>query len=193
MSNPGDLADIAQAVTNILTAKTRGLTGAEIKEAKAVFQDTIDYDNVWIADKTGKEDRAFTLWAGVLTATSLRYGDKYVLFMGPDLFKDMSGDWHTFIHELTHVWQGQNHYIHAGYMLNSLIAQGIEGSDEAYEYKNKLGGLWSNFNAEQQAHLVEDWYYLDKKAPSGPRYIYVRDYIRHPRRSWLIETALDLV
>ena len=75
-------------------------------------------------------------------------------------------------------------------MINSVIAQKIKGN-KAYDYE--VGNLWSFYNVEQQAHLVEDWYQLESRSPAGSRYPYVRDYIRHPRRSWLIETALDVV
>jgi hypothetical protein len=88
------------------------------------------------------------------------------------------------------MWQGQSHIISDSYMIDSLIAQAIKG-DTAYDYK--VGNVWSFYNVEQQAHLVEDWYQLEGRSPAGSRYPYVRDYIRHPRRSWLIETALDFL
>jgi hypothetical protein len=92
-------------------------------------------------------------------------------------------DWATFIHEMTHVWQGQNHLIGPGYMLNSLFWQAI--SDDAYRYT--VGVPWGKYNVEQQAHLVEDWYALDAKSTASLRYPYIRDNILHPVRAWFKE------
>jgi hypothetical protein len=105
MSIIGDLRGLAKAGQDVLSAKTRLLTASEIAEAQAVFRDTIDYTKVLIADKLGLGNRPFTLVSGGPP-------DVYTLFMGPNVFATTSSSqWPTFIHEMTHVWQGQNYFI----------------------------------------------------------------------------------
>ena len=51
-----------------------------------MFLDTIDYDDVVVADQTGLDGCAFTFWGGALTATQIAFGNRYVLFLGPIAF-----------------------------------------------------------------------------------------------------------
>jgi hypothetical protein len=169
-----------------LAAKTRALTPAEITEAQSVFQDTIDYSQVVIADALGYDDRPFTF----VCSAKFALGDTYILFMGPSVFAGMgASDWPTFIHEMTHVWQGQNHVISSGYMLNSVVSQAIDGSS-AYDYK--VGDFWGEYNVEQQAHLVEDWYELEGKSITGSRYPYIKNDIRTPIRAWTSDLFIGI-
>jgi hypothetical protein len=184
MSITGDLRALAKAGIDVAKSKKRGLTDDEIKEAKTVFGNSITYSLIMIADATGYNNRPFTFYSGYK-------GLAYILFLGPTEFAQMS-DWATFIHEMTHVWQGQNHLISASYMVNSMIAQAIAGyygdSDKAYDYKlTDPPTPWGEYNVEQQAHIVEDWYAQDGKSTSSPRYTYIRDNILWPKWSWIKE------
>jgi hypothetical protein len=178
VSNIGSLSDMAELALKLSAARRRALRQPEIDEAKTVFLGTINYDQVVIADQRGLSNRPFTYF------NHRDHKDEYILFLGPAMFAAVSVDWPTFIHELTHAWQGQNHLISAGYMLNSVIAQGIKG-DSAYDYT--VGSRWRNYNSEQQAHLVEDWYGQDGKSEGSPRFVYIRDCIRQPLLAWLQE------
>lgn len=63
------------------------------------------------------------------------------------------------IHELVHVWQGQNNGLTGlGYKLDSAIHQILPGN--AYHFDERLMGRfgWGMFNAEQQAEIVESWF-----------------------------------
>jgi len=180
MSVIGDLRALAKAGKDCVTANSRALTAAEITEAKTVFLDTINYKQVVIADALGYGGRPFTLVNG----------DMYTLFMGPSVFAAMgASDWHDFIHEMTHVWQGQNHLISSGYMLNSVVSQAIDGQS-AYDYK--VGDFWGEYNVEQQAHLVEDWYMLEGKSVAGSRYPYIKNDIRNPLRGWASDLFIGI-
>ncbi len=79
----------------------------------------------------------------------------------------------TFIHELTHVWQ----YLHGDWVkTSSVTAQVVEtvapylfwgelASIPAYEYTPlDQDKAWDDYNAEQQAHIVEDWNYARDKS-----------------------------
>jgi hypothetical protein len=83
----------------------------------------------------------------------------------------------TLIHELTHVWQ----YYHGDFVKTSSVAaqaweflttdlviskQGVrrEVTHDAYEYRPlDSSKSWDDYNAEQQAHIVEDWNYRRDK------------------------------
>ena len=79
----------------------------------------------------------------------------------------------SFIHELTHVWQ----YLHGDWVkVSSVTAQAVEAvapylfwgdlsSIPAYDYTPLDDSkAWDDYNAEQQAHIVEDWNYRRDKS-----------------------------
>jgi len=84
------------------------------------------------------------------------------------------------VHELTHVWQGSNSTSATTYVHNSLMNQcrsefGTGSHGGAYGYTP--GGIWSAYNAEQQASIVEDWY-VSGMPESGPLWPYIRNNVR---------------
>jgi hypothetical protein len=89
------------------------------------------------------------------------------------------------IHELTHVWQGQ-HGVPLGYVLNSAFHQTLtgitNGGDVAPAYSYSTGLKWSQYNCEQQASIVEDWFASGSQS-SNARYIYITSNVR-PGNPW---------
>jgi hypothetical protein len=71
------------------------------------------------------------------------------------------------IHEAAHVWQHQNSipFAYAASALSAMAwAQLTQGDwEKAYDYSGKLTTPWSEWNAEQQAHWIED----HRRLPSG--------------------------
>jgi hypothetical protein len=71
------------------------------------------------------------------------------------------------IHETAHVWQHQNSipFAYAASALSAMAwAQLTQGDwEKAYDYSGKLTTPWSEWNAEQQAHWIED----HRRLPSG--------------------------
>src|SRR5262249_25938295 len=70
---------------------------------------------------------------------------------------------HTLIHELTHVWQGdydQNMLGEWTVILKSGCSQlgHLTDTDLAYAYDYDPSKQWNEYNVEEQAHIVEDWY-----------------------------------
>jgi hypothetical protein len=163
-------------VTDYLTSRTRPLTTDEIEDAKRVYQRTIKYDFVKIADDLGGGGREYTEPSG----GSL---DTYIVHLGSTGYASTvdPNTRATLIHELCHVWQGMHHFIAWGYVVNSLLHQAVSGSD-AYVYTP--GKPWGMYNVEQQAQMVEDWY-RSGLPNDGPLYKYITGNIRCPIRSWL--------
>lgn len=136
----------------------RKLKQGEIDKLNPIFGNGINYDKVRITDKA----IISLINSGTATAPM-----GIVHFPKEHYVEDFSqtGDWHWFVHEMTHVWQYQlKHdlvtdavYIAAngGYTL-------LQGATRprAYLYthllssKNKL----SDFNMEQQADIIADYY-----------------------------------
>jgi Subtilase family len=153
-----DLSGTSTAIDQLyelMKPNTRALTSEEIETARSVFGDSINYNLVRVDEwsllvlgrrlVTGGDDAPFTLFN---TINSVGNIGKEIL-----------------IHELTHVWQYQ--HIGSIYAAEALGAQITEGRDGAYDYKGVPGLLEkmangqgiTSFNAEQQAEIVEDYYY----------------------------------
>ena len=71
------------------------------------------------------------------------------------------------IHEASHVWQHQNSipFSYAASALSAMAwAQMTKGDwEKAYDYSHMLSTNWSEWNAEQQAHWIED----HRRLPAG--------------------------
>jgi hypothetical protein len=153
----------------------RRLSERERLEAWKVFRDTIPYDRIAITSTLGFGERPFTLpnpWPWDWESWDVHFGTEEFWRRTVARFGDLYY-WQTLIHELTHVWQGSNAGFPFGYVLNSLWHQAVD--KDPYEYRT--GGAWSDYNVEQQAHLVEDWYQLGCRE-DDPRFPYIRDIIR---------------
>jgi hypothetical protein len=86
----------------------------------------------------------------------------------------------VFIHELTHVWQAHNEN---KWVFTRSLATFIKTFGGDYDTSTGLteGWDWSNFNVEQQASLVDQWF-KNGMSKTDPRWKYVNDNIRkHPR------------
>ena len=74
---------------------------------------------------------------------------------------------HDLIHEAAHVWQHQNSipFSYAASALSAMAwAQLTKGDwEKAYDYSHMLSTNWSEWNAEQQAHWIED----HRRLPAG--------------------------
>lgn len=172
--------------------------------ARTVFAGQLPYGRIWLG-----KDYVTGATAPVTVATSPRRGSAdYVICWGdPNVYNngaDHGDDTRaTFIHELTHVWQGHHGHTAMGYMVGSVISQGYHGikdiirhrrySDwdrhrsQAYVYSmSDIGKPWGDFNVEQQGNIVEDWFrtrgYTNaagvfipggNMSPDDPRYPYI--------------------
>ena len=163
---------------------SRPLRNSEIEFARQVFEDQLPYGKVHIASYflPGNHGVPVTLASvsSVIPVIRMRH---YTIYFGPEVFRegaDRPGVRDTFIHELTHVWQGYHSSLGWEYMVNSLIAQGhavLAQGDRNKAYDYKPGAAWDDYNVEQQALIVQDWYRNGMKEDDD-RYAYIANHIR---------------
>jgi hypothetical protein len=128
---------------------TRSLTAIEEKEARSIFGDRIDYRKVRI------DEASFIAWTraklkrlsgmGVATFHTINFTRELNTAPG-------NSDMKWLIHELTHVAQME----HAGsqYLVEAFYAHASEG----YAYRPGTKKHFREYNREQQACIVADYY-----------------------------------
>lgn len=160
----------------LIPTRVRPLTAAEISLARTVFRDTINYGLVRITDALGLNNAPWT--SNTPPIYMMNVGSNYSSLTSTNARRNL------FIHELTHVWQGQ-HLV--PFMLNSAAHQSLSvinnggnvaARGDAYSYT--LGRPWGQYNVEQQASIVADWFVRGRQT-SDSRYRYIRDNIRANR------------
>jgi len=164
-------------------ANIRKLHQDEIDEAKKVFKNTINYQIVFIQEHDGGA-MTYTYSDGSMNWYCIIFGDGNVYSRSAIL----AGEARTFIHEMTHVWQGQYGVYPREYMIKSGAAQTKGVFEDAWEkggkelakrvwkegpidawhsYRNRAYAFsmdqigvnnFNDFNVEQQASIVESWY-----------------------------------
>lgn len=149
----------------------RKATEPEKQFAESVFANTLPWDKISISNTVGVGNRPYT-------TPELKYGGGWILHLGSVLYGNVLGNYqHIFIHELVHVWQSYHNPIKWAYAANSMCQQIVllKGK-KAYNYD--LGKDWSDYHAEQQAQIVEDWCTVGKYSQSDDRFRYIRDHIK---------------
>jgi hypothetical protein len=137
-----------------LGSRTRRISQEEYDFAKQVFKDTLpSRDRLILTDTIGAGNRAFTF---------PRFDGKITLNMGPAAFNDprsfgvsagqIRGE--VFIHELVHAWQIHHTHWDIAWLADALATQ---LADDPYNY-GPAGPAYGNFNLEQQAQIVSDWF-----------------------------------
>ncbi|KQM62177.1 MULTISPECIES: peptidoglycan-binding protein [unclassified Sphingomonas] len=150
---------------------SRPLRADERAFAYQVFGNSVRYNSVSISD--------IAIEGQVITT---HFNGKFTI-RWPEGFHDIMrnpGRRATFIHEMTHVWQGCNNGRWSGtYQAKSVVAQVTEGVRDIVRTKDyedgiknwdrhrstayridarRFGRPWSSFNVEQQATIVETWF-----------------------------------
>lgn len=158
------IPEMYQAVFWIAKRNIRSLTTLEIELGQSVFGRSIQYQMVFIDDKA------------VLGTKKIAVA--YVSFNMINYRTKISDE--IFIHELMHIWQFQ----HFGsiYLARAIKAQ---RSKEGYDYGGVpnlyqvmlKGGKLFDFNFEQQADIVEDYFkILNDSSKSGPMQHHIYSY-----------------
>jgi len=171
--------------------KARRLTTAEKDLARTVYASTIPFDRVYLTNL--ELGSAVTLAGMDLSTGRFDYTINWT-----DGFGGIMTDAErraTLIHELCHVWQGENGIWPTFYMGQSLWSQlssGVEdiwkkrkwrgwGTHRSTAYKfprSAIGNPWTSFNVEQQASLVESWFMPERERirPAGPGRVFISDF-----------------
>lgn len=166
---------------------SRLLRESEVEFARQVFEDKLPYDKVYLSSNYFPFNQGTAVTVASASAfIPWRAWRQYTIFFGPDAFElgaDGPGLGHTFIHELTHVWQGYHGTLGWEYMAQSMLAQGfavLTHGDRGRAYLYEPGSPWRSYNVEQQAFLVEHWYLRGMK-PEDERFPYIANHIRAGR------------
>lgn len=132
----------------------RGLLNAERAIVQRAFGGALGpLDDIRLTNLGGLLGRAFT-------APSLGGGS--VVNLAKHYIHDLPvNDMGVLIHELTHVWQIQRALLPEIFLCTGALVQLINEFESQYDYTP--GKQWSEYNLEQQAHIVEDWV---RRAPS---------------------------
>jgi len=174
---PAIVAGVATAA--IIDIKHRTLHDWEKDWAYRIFGDKIRYDDIVVTNMLGTDGNKLT-WPMV--------GDKILMGLGPawdtpttwadpDPGSDYTQPGAVFAHEMTHAWQ----------ITQKSLIRVICDISKTYDYStgdaNWDSRGWHSFTAEQQAHIVDDWYgrnYLQLDSPQAFKdkaYHYIRDNI----------------
>ena len=139
------MPEVYETVFSVIKRTTRPLTVQEKAMAKSIFGSSINYDLVRVdgAAKFGTKKIALA-YVSFNTINYLRQIDKAI-----------------FIHEMVHIWQFQR--FGSIYIARAIKAQ---RSKEGYDYGSVAnlyqvmlkGGSLLDFNFEQQADIIEDYY-----------------------------------
>ncbi len=155
----------------------RLLRSEEVTLAQTVFGRTIPYNRIYISDIDlgGAVTVAdmFSLERGIIVPKATRYflcwKDGFISAIKNREIQSV------FIHELTHVWQGERGIVPVEYMGRSASAQLSHGISDiiknrkwrgwgvhrstAYDFAaSDIGKNWNQFNVEQQCNIVQSWY-----------------------------------
>jgi hypothetical protein len=172
-----------------IARKSRNLSGDEINLAAQVFQDSLpSWGRIFITDGLGPIPGYDNPYTQDVKLT-------YSVNVGPEVYPDatLTTDYLGFgtyrnilIHEMTHVWQ----YYH-GYWV---ILRSIWANRHAtgYEYTIEASDAWDDFNVEQQAHLVEDWF-DGGMLPTDSRFVFIEKIIRAGVKGGIWASMLDVM
>lgn len=157
----------------ILLDIPRKLTEKEILELKKIFRESLPYDKIRVFEGTfivGQYDNVAMSPMGHAYFPYLIYKDDFAEIKNLD--KD---SWHLFVHEMYHIWHYYRTFnslelINGGLLINS--QDGYEKSQDtrfalqnqnlaiAYQYFHIINERkhFSEFNMEQQAEMVADYF-----------------------------------
>ncbi|HUF04364.1 MAG TPA: hypothetical protein VMM38_09340 [Aridibacter sp.] len=170
------------------------MNSTEYDIVESVYGDTLPWRiRIIITDGLGGYNRPFTIPTSLVTtvlgsaasgflasiasvagylASVVNAG--YLMNVG-SAYPDMStANTDLLVHETAHVWQGKNSIFAQSYVYNSALNQCLRGTG-AYTYT--AGSPWGNYNAEQQASIIEHWHGAGMPT-SGDLWPYICDHVR---------------
>ena len=177
------IGDVAKSAVNLVhgTVAFRSLRQSELQVLYPVYGASVPYNDVVICSIIGMSNRPLTLPGSMVTAKvfmlpgigpamtiyalARRLQEKYLLCLGIEGYNrglsmpfDTVRGGQTLVHEMMHVWQGCVGAWPWAYVYESVLSQcecGLKGIDA---YAAIAGLQFRDYNVEQQARLVENWY-----------------------------------
>ena len=161
-----------------------------------VYGDTLPFRyRILITNALGAQGRPFTIPTSIFPAGAATFlggavgfaagvigsvgNVGYLVNVGAEGEKSMSTRGETerlLVHEMCHVWQGYNSVFALSYVMDSAISQC--SLPDAYAVSPNPQLPWENYNAEQQAKIVDQWYITDHMSDTSPRFKYIKYYLR---------------
>jgi hypothetical protein len=155
-------AFIAGSAASRALIRQRHMTDAERAFAESVFGRSLPpNDRIFLTNLTGLEGRKFVcpnMSGQMLVNLGGAYDD-------PVSYRDAiyPAPGKVFIHELTHVWQ-----LHHATFVPGLVCEGIGNQLAGATYQpGEAGRPWAEYNLEQQATIVDEWFAPGTRGPSG--------------------------
>jgi len=150
----------------------RSLTSGEIAICQKIFRDSINYKNVKVINSAilPKQDVPVTPYGSPHYPDNLTGSDVYQSDFSNPKFKGNTNVGNgrdltivsrmTSIHEMTHGWQYQKglNLSKRGIILQPLDRLIPDSIYDAYSYQLKYGSKFNDFNFEQQATIVSDYF-----------------------------------
>ena len=148
----------------------RYLNSRETAIAQKVFKDSLPWLRIQVTSESGADGSAYTL-GRTIKVGPVGYSGMHLDIAGGQLL----------IHELTHVWQHEHLAHPASYICNAVASYVKYGRNRAYNYQPGLD--WNNYNVEQQASLVADWWVYvqlayDTTIPQAVRDEFAKEHVR---------------
>ncbi|EFJ2751284.1 TPA: type IV secretion protein Rhs [Escherichia coli] len=128
----------------------RRMTSGELILARSIFENTIDYNKVWIHNEKylpGQGERTAMTPNGEMYYPDAVYSSDFSSQSMPGERETVAGASHLFIHEMMHVWQYQKGY--------AVKLRGLFSWAANYHYDLNLQSI-ASYSMEQQASIVAD-------------------------------------
>jgi hypothetical protein len=172
--------------------KIRTISGLEYHIVSGVFGATLPHPSrILVTNAAGLDGRPFTIPTSLVSRLfgtnpalllptaiagylSSVVNVAYLMNVGNSYSTLASKDQTMLVHETAHVWQGKNSLFATTYVFSSLLNQCLHGV-RAYVYTP--GQPWKSYNAEQQAQIIEDWFFKGQPK-TGPLYPYIVNHVQ---------------
>jgi hypothetical protein len=156
---PAILVGVAAGAVVDAMVKIRRLDADEKAFARAVFADSIDFENVRLTNLLGLGGRQFVI-PTIDNTILMNLGGAAFDAPTTTVTDSYPAKGQLFIHELTHVWQIQHARLEDGYVPGWLCNGIVDG---AYT-PGPAGPEWCSFGIEAQGAVVDKWFAGKKTA-----------------------------
>lgn len=142
----------------------RPLTAGEIKLARRIFGNSLDYDKIRIANRRimkFQPEHGGLCTGNTINISGRAYADDYSQMQSFNLQS-------FFIHEMTHMWQFQKSPLYFGKkFMKEILSHRFNYMAKAYQYTLENGKSFDDYGLEQQACMVQDYFAWSINQGSG--------------------------